>query len=120
MHIVLLILAMAAQQPPAQGKVTSLLRENIGLYDSSGTLIRKVPRDSAPKLPLPVVARSPNGQLGVRWEGQVVFLRNSEVIAKGVPDECANSAVGRSDGRAIAASEGIGSGMGDRSTPCVR
>jgi hypothetical protein len=119
MHALLLLLAMMAP-PASQGRVTSLLRENIGLYDSSGALLRKVPRQSAPKLPLEIVARSPTGQIGVRWEGQVVFLRNSEVIAKGVPDECANSATGRTDGRSITASEGIGSGMGDRSTPCVR
>ena len=119
MHTLLLLLAMMAP-PASEGRVTSLLRENIGLYDSAGTLIRKVPRQSAPKLPLEIVARSPTGQLGVRWEGQVVYLRNSEVIAKGLPDECVNAAVGRSDGRAIAASEGIGSGMGSRSTPCVR
>jgi hypothetical protein len=119
MNAIFLILAMMAP-PASQGKVTSLLRDNIGLYDSSGALIRKVPKQSAPKLPLDVVARSPTGQLGVNWEGQVVYLRNSEVIAKGLPDECANSAPGRNGGRAIAASEGIGSGMGNRSTPCVR
>jgi len=114
----MLILAMLGA---AQAQITRLLRENIGLYDESGTLIRRVPRQEAPKLPLPIVGRNPSGQIGVRWSGQVVYLRNSEVEAKGLTDECAAlSSAARSSGRAVSASEGIASGMSGSSAPCVR
>jgi hypothetical protein len=116
----MLLLAMMGPAE-AQPRVTKLLRETIGLYDESGALIRRVPRDQAPKLPLPVVSRNATGQLGVRWDGGLVYLRNSEVIAQGLLDECRNPAgAGRGPGSAVAASEGIGSGMGGTSSPCVR
>jgi hypothetical protein len=120
MHFLLMLLAMLGPAE-SQGKVTKLLRANIGHYDDQGVLIRRVPKDSAPKLPLAVVARAPSGELGVRWGGEVVYLRNSEVIAEGLQDICVNTAKGgRAGGTAVAASEGMGSGMGGRSSPCVR
>ena len=103
-----------------QGKITSFLRPTVGLYDSAGNLIRRAPKAELPK-EADVVGRNSVGQLGISLNGQTVYVRNSEVQVKGLPDPCASvSQTARPAGQAVAGSEGIGSGMSSKSAPCVR
>lgn len=106
---------------PSEGKVTKLLRANIGVYDEAGTLIERLPKEKAPQPPLRVKFRNDMGHLGVEWQGKIVYLRSSEVLTEGVPDPCAKpAAANRPAGSHVAASEGIAAGVGSSSAPCAR
>jgi hypothetical protein len=110
----------AFAQDRGQGQITKYLRPVIGLYDQNGTLIRRAPQGELPKQPY-VEGDNSLGQLRITVNGQAVFVRNSEVIVKGRPDRCvAVAQTARPAGQAVAGSEGIGSGMSNKSAPCVR
>jgi hypothetical protein len=117
------ILSMAAApqaQAQGQGRVTGLLRDNISLYNDSGTLIRKAPKREV-KLPLTVFDVNDTGQPLVDWNGAKVFLRNSEIMTEGLSGPCTEmSQASRPSSRAITASTGVGSGMGKVSQRCVK
>jgi hypothetical protein len=120
--LLVMLLALAAPVPGQdQGHVTKLLRDTIAIYDKDGNPLGREPKWNLPKGGAPIVARNAAGQVGIRRGDQVVFLRNSEIVTSGVPDPCATMGQGARGAKShSAASEGIGSGMSDSSTPCVR
>jgi hypothetical protein len=114
------IVISSAAFAQGQGQITGFLRPTIGIYDKDGNLLRRVAKTELPAKPA-VVHRNKIGQLGISLNGQTVYVRNSEVQVKGLPDPCATvSQTARPAGQAVAGSEGIGSGMSNKSSPCVR
>ena len=120
------MLLLAAFAAAAEPRVTELLRAYIHLHDAQGNVIRRVPKDQAPqprpKEPLVIIDRNPSGHVGVRWKGETVYLRNSEVKTEGLSADCvALPAQPRySASMGARAAEGVSSGLGDGSTSCVR
>ena len=62
------------------------LRDPIGLYDENKDLLRKVPKNSLPKPQFDVVAGS--DFVAFDFEGQKVYLRNSDVLVEGRKAVC--------------------------------
>jgi hypothetical protein len=129
--IPLIALLAAAPQAPAlaqskakansQPRVTQLLRDHISLYDASGQLIRKAPKNEV-TTPLPVLhVNQATGQPAVTWKGATVYLRNSEILTENLAGPCAEvGSAARPSSRAIAASEGVGAGLGTTGQRCVQ
>lgn len=115
----MLLVALAPSQD--LGRVTKLLRDTITIYDANGNPRGREPKWDLPRDGAPIVGRDTAGHVGIRRGNEIVYLRNSEILTAGVPDPCAPLSQGaRPAGKVSAASEGVGSGMGSSSTPCVR
>ena len=142
------MLLLAAFAAAAEPRVTELLRAYIHLHHAHlavrGARGRGQPLDRRrgvqrhrqargvrerhqapqprPKEPLVIIDRNPSGHVGVRWKGETVYLRNSEVKTEGLSADCvALPAQPRNSASMGArAAEGVSSGLGDGSTSCVR
>jgi hypothetical protein len=115
--ILLAALALLCVANASGGTITQFTREKVNIFDESLTFIEKV---DAWKVPIKIEDSSKQGYLGVRRNGNLVYLRVAEVIAQGLPPaECLRASADAPDRPHLAGSTGIGSGLGTGSAPCV-
>lgn len=114
--VAMLGLLCAANSPG--GTITQFTRAKINLYDKSLVFVEKV---DPWKVPINVEDSSKPGYLGVRRGGALVYLRVSEVVAKGLPQGACLQTSNGSNGSTTRnlASQGIGSGLGHSGAPCI-
>ncbi|MFZ4688510.1 MAG: hypothetical protein ACOYLS_04680 [Polymorphobacter sp.] len=124
---VLLLLLVAAPAGAAGSSTVAIkdfVRDPIGVYDTSGVLLRKVPKKALLATnPKGVAEEGKDGRILVNDETgkQQVWLRSSDVITTGGRPKCQQVAqVQRSASERVAASNlGVESGMSAATTSCV-